>query len=427
VSATVANGGTGYTVGDQLTIVDDSGTLQDVDGVDAVFNVDTVSGGVVTAVSLVTAGNYEKVPTNPAATSGGTGTGCTLNVTYQDAASQDRQVVVLQGEGFSGTDEILAAVKTYDRLNATGFNTVRNWALFGLRTWNDNLRLFEQSVISPGFDTTPLDGTIEEGTNGGAFVPLKPSTAFDIQWWVSVTPNRVAAIFRVEDASNVHYPQMSFGFLNRAGTSVEKPYPMYVMGASTMNNVWYLDGTGRITGLTDCYKRTGDTEGPVFYFPESPGTDWQSYHNSHISDTTGTRASANIDFCVWPVGTPGKTPEGNDDIVNDAALGMTKGDFLPIGGNADTVGKFWILFPTPHSGGDDARQLWPATFLTTRNETPVIFYEPEGEVNGVFWIPRAGTPTFNAESTFLIGADRYRIFPNGTELSDNSFMCIRED
>lgn len=75
-SATIAAGGTGYTVGDDITLSGGTSTTA------AVFNVDTVSGGVVTAVSVVTAGDYTVKPGDPVSTTGGTGTGCTLNVTW---------------------------------------------------------------------------------------------------------------------------------------------------------------------------------------------------------------------------------------------------------------------------------------------------------------------------------------------------------
>lgn len=79
LSAVVAAGGTGYTVGDDISLL--GGTLGTGQAA-AVFNVDTVSGGVVTAVSLVSSGGYETAPTNPVSTGGGTGTGCTLTVTF---------------------------------------------------------------------------------------------------------------------------------------------------------------------------------------------------------------------------------------------------------------------------------------------------------------------------------------------------------
>ena len=73
-SFTIANGGTGYTSGDVLTLVGGTGTAQ-------TFTVTGVSGGVVTSVSAASFGNYSVAPSSPASTSGGTGSGCTINLT----------------------------------------------------------------------------------------------------------------------------------------------------------------------------------------------------------------------------------------------------------------------------------------------------------------------------------------------------------
>ena len=77
IAATIANGGSGYTVGDTLTMV--GGTPTSTGGT---FTVSTVSSGVVTAVTAASSKAYTALPANPVSTTGGTGTGCTLNVTY---------------------------------------------------------------------------------------------------------------------------------------------------------------------------------------------------------------------------------------------------------------------------------------------------------------------------------------------------------
>ena len=69
-SGRIFNGGTGYVVGDVLTI--SGGTFTTA----AVFTVTQVStGGVITAASLTTPGSYTSAPNNPALVTGGTGTG----------------------------------------------------------------------------------------------------------------------------------------------------------------------------------------------------------------------------------------------------------------------------------------------------------------------------------------------------------------
>lgn len=76
VSATVVAGGSGYTAGTQLLTLS-GGTCS----VAPQFNV-TVSAGAITAPVLVTAGQCSVTPANPAATTGGGGTGGTLSVVY---------------------------------------------------------------------------------------------------------------------------------------------------------------------------------------------------------------------------------------------------------------------------------------------------------------------------------------------------------
>lgn len=76
ITAVVASGGTGYVVGDVLTAL--GGTTS----VPTQVEVLTAPGGVVGTVQLLDEGDYSVVPTNPAATTGGTGTGCTLTLGF---------------------------------------------------------------------------------------------------------------------------------------------------------------------------------------------------------------------------------------------------------------------------------------------------------------------------------------------------------
>lgn len=79
VAAAVVSGGTGYAVNDVLTVVGGTFTVA------AQVKVTAVSAGVITAVSIQTAGAYTVQPSNPVATTvgGGTGTGATFNLTFQ--------------------------------------------------------------------------------------------------------------------------------------------------------------------------------------------------------------------------------------------------------------------------------------------------------------------------------------------------------
>lgn len=70
----IASGGTGYTIGDVLTL--SGGTFTTA----IQFTVTTVSSGAVTGVSVTNFGNYTAIGANPVSCTGGTGTGATFNV-----------------------------------------------------------------------------------------------------------------------------------------------------------------------------------------------------------------------------------------------------------------------------------------------------------------------------------------------------------
>ena len=73
-TATVTAGGTGYVLGDILTLEGGTYTSQ------AKFLVTAVTSGAVSTVIALGYANYSVLPTTPASTTGGTGSGCTLTI-----------------------------------------------------------------------------------------------------------------------------------------------------------------------------------------------------------------------------------------------------------------------------------------------------------------------------------------------------------
>jgi hypothetical protein len=71
---TITSGGTGYAVGNVLTLVGGTGTA-------TTLNVTAVSSGVITAVTTASNGSYTVVPTNPISVTGGAGSGATFTTT----------------------------------------------------------------------------------------------------------------------------------------------------------------------------------------------------------------------------------------------------------------------------------------------------------------------------------------------------------
>jgi hypothetical protein len=76
-SVAVTAGGTGYTVGDTLTLPANTGPV--------VLRVTTAAGGIISAVSIVSPGNAVKPGPAPAQScTGGTGTAATFTITWAD-------------------------------------------------------------------------------------------------------------------------------------------------------------------------------------------------------------------------------------------------------------------------------------------------------------------------------------------------------
>lgn len=79
VTAAVVAGGTGYAVGNTLTVVGGLGQL------DTELTVTTIGGGgVITGVSISNAGQYAEIPTNPVSVTGGAGSAATFNLTFDN-------------------------------------------------------------------------------------------------------------------------------------------------------------------------------------------------------------------------------------------------------------------------------------------------------------------------------------------------------
>jgi hypothetical protein len=90
-SPTVVSGGSGYTVGDVLTL--SGGTFSTV----AAVTVATLSGSAVATVTLSGSGTYSVLPTNPVSVTGGTGSGATFNLTW---AVQSGFTITNAGSGY---------------------------------------------------------------------------------------------------------------------------------------------------------------------------------------------------------------------------------------------------------------------------------------------------------------------------------------
>ena len=414
-SATVGAGGSGYTNGstDVLTV---SGGVLAPGGSAATFTA-TVSAGAVTSAALLSAGDYEVVPSNPVATtvapSGGTG--CTLNVTWAEVSGD--AIVVLQGDAGSALDP-LVGIKTYSsETDETGGDTVYNWALFGMTSWSSILPLHEQANISDGFNAA-ADGTITTVTTGdGAFVPLKDSDAFDIDWYISATGRRVVLVARVEGSSTVYYSHAAFGLLNQFGVSTELPFPAFVAGTSDRKRVWYRDTSSIFGGLSEVIQRNN---GPFFVW--APEGSWLVAKNAQINDnqaTTPTYATENVSprVNVWPLG-----PSNQHEVTNNITWAPASGTGFD---NDDLTATptATAIYRTPDTGGD-LFPLFPVTVV--QSDSGSDFFRTFGEVDGVWWFHVADA-TISSQDRFTQASVAYTVFQNGTRIQPFSYLALRED
>src|SRR5262249_19418888 len=120
-SATIptGGGGTGYKVGDILTLTGGQFTTA------AQFKVAAVSNGVVTSLSVQTPGAYSVVPLNGTftttdITSGATGKGCTPNLAWSGTTAHHTTGDVLFAANFSSTTGYIAYTWTSSGTLSTG-------------------------------------------------------------------------------------------------------------------------------------------------------------------------------------------------------------------------------------------------------------------------------------------------------------------
>lgn len=413
VSATVGAGGTGYTVGDDVTLV---GGVLGNGGVAAVFNVDSVSGGVITALSLVTAGQYEVPPTNAALLSGGTGSGGTANVTYADKTGDT--VVVLTGDAGGSNVDPIVAIKTFQGLDESGINATRNWALFGATADSAVVPVHELPNISPGFNSDGSGSITGTATGDGAFMPLKDADAFDIDWWIRATGRNVTVVAKVRGASTIYYPACSFGLLNPFGITTEMPFPAYVLGASDRPKVWYRDTGALFGGIGEMISRAN---GPGFVW--APEGAWLQFRNASITTNTSlapsytTHTTTTPRTGVWPI-----SPMQAHDVPADenwAVATSTGFDNEDLTLSASPT----VIYRTPDTGGD-LFPLFPQTVVQA--DTATDFFRTFGEIDGVFWFSTAGV-AIASEDRHSQGSEKFKIFQSGTRVEAHSFACLREE
>lgn len=387
VSATIGAGGSGYVVGDDIESDVSDGNVT----TKATWNVDSVSSGAVTAVSLLTAGEYVNTPTNPVSTTAltGSGTGATLNVTYQRKTGVEKEVI-LEGTG-AGSDDITIGFRTFNVSSAF------NWELSGMTGFDSAQTLANQPGVSPGrWDLSQR----------GAYFPLNNAS---MTYWINVNSNRIIMIVKVGST----YVNFYLGFINRLATTSDYAYPLAVFGCSSIHTRLFSDNTIGFSGMCDPIANAASEAGPAFL--RSPGGTWLTVQNGFDS---GTGRTASNDVVVIPCG------QIRVDLLPTEDR-QTQGDFLwqeiiPNVGDPGTPAA--RLLQTPESPNPISHPV-PCTIV--RNDTADDIY---GELDSVFWVSAVNNSSLKvSEDRILNGSEIYRVFQNCLRSDVFAFFCVRED
>lgn len=412
-SAVVSAGGTGYGVGNTLTV---QGGILGNNGVAATFTVATLSGSAVATLTLASAGQYEVPPSNPAIVTGGAGTGATLTVTYANKTGDT--VVMLTGDGGGSNIDPICVIKTYQGTDEGTTNTTYNWALFMTTAASITQPAHQLSNITPGFKSDGSGDMTVSVSGDGAFVPLKTTDAFNMTWWISATGRRIHAVFKVSGPATTFYSSLSMGLLNPLGITSEAPYPAYVMGSSDRVKVWYRDTTTVFSGISVPISRQN---GPCFVWSQNNGV-WLSTKSASITNNislTPGYGTTSPHCVIWPIGYTAARVAVDDILWVAATNGTT--DFDNAGLSQTSLPL--VIYRTPNTGGD----LFPLYPLTVIQGNPTTLdYRTFGEIDGVFWFSLGGQ-LVGAEDRMSQSGTFYKIFNNGNRTDSHMYFCIRED
>jgi hypothetical protein len=403
-SVGISSGGTGYTVGDVLTVAGGTATVA------AQIEVTSVASGVIDGVRVFNSGAYSANPSSPNSAAGGTGSGASLTLTMADNGwiaeldstwSGSQKEVVLSSTG-DGGDAIFVGWRTLSNLA-----TYYNWELHGMTGYISGQHLDSQPGVSPGFHDAGVTAN-----RAGAYLLLLDAS---IEYWFYIDAYHI----RLDVKVGSNYFNAYMGWADRYMTEAEYPYPMVIGGHSSQWNDVYNQSTVT-SGITDPWRSpTGDgsTAGPMFVrFLDGQ---WHSVTNQR----SGTVSVASIrERTVLPAAHPGSAfgnvsgdpaVEARDLFMNSTATFI---DLLPNTGAAATAVA--NLESTP--GTTDVRVLFPTLISFCAPSVNVVL-----ELRGVYWASGAGGVF--SEDRIVVGGVVYRMFQNCNRSSSFAFLAMRED
>lgn len=243
-STAIASAGSGYTNGSRvLTVTGGTCSIQPA------FNV-TVSGNVVTQVNSVSvAGNCTVYPANPAATTGGGGTGATLNVAYVGSGGVVA-AIVNTGSGYTNGTQTLTVLGGTCPIQPTVTALVSSGNVQAIST-----------VVNPGTPyyctvAPPNPATLSDGSNVNATanIPFNPGGA-------AYTSG--SRIFTVQGGTCTTQPQFNALVTNGQITTVGAQATASNCSAAPTNPALIQDAGGVAASATVNAGGSGYTNGAI--------------------------------------------------------------------------------------------------------------------------------------------------------------------
>lgn len=381
--AAISVAGTGYTVNDIVTVVGGSFTEA------ATVIVDSVSGGVPTAVSVNSAGNYIATPGNPATTSGGTGTGLTLTMTYATTV-EERKYLMLHN---TTSDQYLGWLT----LKETSPETAYVIQLCGFTGFD--------SVGIP-WDEHP-GATITDSANEDCYVPLSGGgTPATISYWISIQDQSIVAVFKVASV----YPNWYMGAPDAFLTTSEWSYPQLILGCMARKSP-YTYGGADFAGMNNpgVWIAEQSTYGGPGWLRKPDGTLGQ-VANWEVSGGNPSLLVIDDVIQITPcAGTSYTTPAAPNawysNTHNWAEVFNVKTIIPSTQDELLRVSTDFILLPCILVSDVGERRIFGSLH-------DVYCFNPNSSIN--------------SEDRILIGGVVYRCFQNCNKSNRNYFFCIRE-
>jgi len=456
-SATVSAGGTGYAIGDVLEV--QGGTQREK----AKFQVATLSGSAVATVALFeTGGAYSATPSNPASTTkvgpaAGTGSGCTLTVTYSGAIGTtglavtggtgtgatvditlaqtgwtvdgrntnsfthnsltNEKQVVLKGDAAGLTNKPYVGMVSWTE--TSGVNTRYGISLFGMVAHNSGIGFHQSPGISPGINTST--GVLQDG---GGNVLCDENAAQEMDFWIRATDRAVFLAHNINSGAGTtddgEYMHAHLGYLNSFGTEIENPYPMLVGASSRAKNIDPSAASQSISGIAECTGPVTSTPGWHWYRAED--SSWQAAENSEALATNQPR-----NHVMFPMGQITLIDGGVGPANEIVAFGPV--DHWTGYGSTGRASPTLVMYPVP--GSTPETFLFPLTLVarvsTSLNE---VLDTVRGQVDGVYWCHATandGTQIANfSEDTVTSDGQRHRVFGNHVHVQRYQYIAVEE-